>query len=41
VERYILEGGQYGRQDIFNWDEVFASKIFPGLEIELKEVFGR
>ena len=41
LERYVLEDGQYGRQNIFNWDELFASKIFPGLEIGLKGVFGR
>jgi len=41
VEQYILADGKYGRQEIFNWDELFASKIFPGLEIELREVFGR
>ena len=41
VERYCLEAGKYVGPDIFNWDEMLPSKIFPGLNLDLKNVFGK
>ncbi len=38
VERYVLEGGQYGSPEIFNWDERLSLSIFP-IEVKLHEIF--
>jgi len=38
VERYVLEEGQYGSPEIFNWDECLRLSIFP-IEVKLDEIF--
>ena len=38
VERYVLEEGQYGSPEIFNWDERLRLNIFP-IEVKLEEIF--
>ncbi|MCD6294083.1 MAG: Uma2 family endonuclease [Deltaproteobacteria bacterium] len=38
VERYVLEEGQYGSPEIFNWDERLRLSIFP-IEVKLDEIF--
>ena len=38
VERYVLEEGQYGSPEIFNWDEHLRLSIFP-IEVKLAEIF--
>ncbi len=38
VERYVLEGRQYGSPEIFNWDERLSLSIFP-IEVKLHEIF--
>lgn len=38
VERYVLEEGQYGSPEIFNWDERLRLSIFP-IEVKLAEIF--
>jgi len=38
VERYVLEEGQYGSPEIFNWDERLRLSIFP-IEVKLEEIF--
>ena len=41
VERFILNEGRYGTADVFGWDEVFSSAIFPELHLDLWEVFDK
>lgn len=41
VERYFLDLNRYIGPEIFNWDEILVSKIFPDLHLDLKDIFGR
>jgi len=41
VERCALTDGRYGIADVFGWDEVLSSAIFPELRLNLWEVFDK
>jgi Uma2 family endonuclease len=41
VERLVLTDGRYGIADVFGWDEVLSSIIFPELHLNLCEVFDK
>ncbi|HBG05271.1 MAG: hypothetical protein A2075_20855 [Geobacteraceae bacterium GWC2_58_44] len=41
VERFTLADGRYGIADVFGWDEVLSSAIFPELCLNLWEVFDK
>jgi Uma2 family endonuclease len=41
VERFFHTDGSYGSPDIFNWDEIFISKVFPDMAVNLWEIFDR
>ncbi len=39
VERFSLDNDKYLQPEIINWDEMWESSIFPGLELPLCEIF--
>ena len=41
VERLALTDGRYVNADVFGWDEVLASVVFPELRLNLWEVFDK
>lgn len=41
VERVVLTDGCYGVADLFGWEEVLTSAIFPELRLNLWEVFDK
>ncbi|HBG04594.1 MAG: hypothetical protein A2075_21325 [Geobacteraceae bacterium GWC2_58_44] len=41
VERFALADGRYGIADVFGWDEVLSSAIFPELRLNLWDVFDK
>ena len=40
VERHILKNGEYGKSEIYNWDEVLKFHLFD-IEINLWEIFDK
>jgi Uma2 family endonuclease len=39
VERYALENGKYGAEEVFGWDESMTLLLFPDLELNWWEIF--
>ena len=40
VDRFRLAEGRYGAAEVYNWDEGLSSHLFPGLSLNLWEIFG-
>jgi Uma2 family endonuclease len=41
VERFALTDGRYGIAEVFGWDEVLSSIIYPELRLNLWEIFNK
>ena len=41
LERYCLHEGHYGLPELFNWDEPVELRVLDGVQLDLRQVFGR